>query len=357
MEVKTLPGVSNIKRDRNGRIKEFTYHNARCFTVRVPNVGAAQAVFYDVRALEESCVYIREHKISEPVIYIMACRIGPFAKYFYNKIHRLGGRLYLNPDGHEWMRAKWSAPVRKYWMMSERSMVRHCDLVICDSKNIEKYIKKNYGVRTTYIAYGADVEPSSLADGASKLTEWYRSKKLKPKEYYLTVSRFVPENNFETMIREFMNSKTEKDFAIITTENEKYMEELEKKLHFSRDERIKFVGTVYDTELLRKIRENAYGYFHGHEVGGTNPSLLEAMSSTNLNLLLNVGFNREVAGDTALYWTKETGSLSTLIDKADKMRIPQVIRFGAQAKERVKRSYNWEYICRRYAEVFTGGLH
>ena len=70
-------------------------------------------------------------------------------------------------------------------------------------------------------------------------------------------------------------------------------------------QRIKFVGTVYDQELLKKIRENAYAYFHGHTVGGTNPSLIEALGSTDLNLLVNVGFNKEVAEDSALYWSRE----------------------------------------------------
>ena len=71
------------------------------------------------------------------------------------------------------------------------------------------------------------------------------------------------------MIREFMKSKSKKDFAIITNVNDKFLNELEEKLHFKNDKRIKFVGTVYDQELLKKIRENAYAYFHGHTVGGT----------------------------------------------------------------------------------------
>ena len=104
----------------------------------------------------------------------------------------------------------------------------------------------------------------------------------------MIVGRFVPENNYETMIKEFMKSKTNKDFAIITNDNPSLLEDLENKLNFKKDGRIKFVGTVYDQELLKKIREGAYGYFHGHEVGGTNPSLLEALASTKLNLLLDV---------------------------------------------------------------------
>ena len=114
------------------------------------------------------------------------------------------------------------------------------------------------------------------------------------------------------------------------------------------DKKIKFVGTVYDQELLKKIRENAYGYFHGHEVGGTNPSLLEAMSSTDLNLLLGVGFNREVGLDAALYWSKQEGSLAKLIDKADQMSAEKIEEIGRKAKERIRAAYSWEYIVDQY---------
>ena len=132
------------------------------------------------------------------------------------------------------------------------------------------------------------------------------------------------------------------------------MTELDSKLHFSKDQRIKFVGTVYDKELLKKIRENAYAYFHGHEVGGTNPSLLEALGATKLNLLLGVGFNREVAEDAALYWTKEDGNLATLIDKADALSKEKIELMGQKAKNRIKDAYSWEYICQRYLKTWEG---
>lgn len=101
-----------------------------------------------------------------------------------------------------------------------------------------------------------------------------------------------------------------------------------------------------------KIRENAYGYFHGHEVGGTNPSLLEALGSTRLNLLLNVGFNQEVAEDTAIYWNKEEGNLAALIDRADQFSQSSIDELGQKSKERIKNAYSWEFICGRYAEEF-----
>lgn len=340
---------------------EFTYHNAHCFRVKIPEkLGPSQAIYYDVAALHESCEIIKRDKILHPIVYIMACRIGPFMKHYYNEIHRLGGKIYLNPDGHEFLRAKWSRPIRKYWKVSEQMMVKWSDLVICDSKTIEQYIHDCYdgkGIKgrnpkTTFIAYGAETRKSKVEDNDKKLMDWYAQKGLKPFGYYLVVGRFVPENNFETMIREFMLSHSQRDFAIITNVNEKFLDELEKKLQFKKDKRIKFVGTVYDQELLMKIRESAYGYFHGHEVGGTNPSLLEALGSTDLNLLLEVGFNKEVAGNAALYWSKKDGDLADLIEKADQLNDGQIHDMGMRAKKRIKDTYSWQFICNEYENVF-----
>ena len=354
--------VSDIIKDGKGNTVEFTYHNARCFKISIPEkLGSAQAIYYDVKALFECCKYIAKNHIEHPIVYILACRIGPFAPYFRHRIHKLGGKVYVNPDGHEWMRAKWSMPIRRYWKISERMMIKYCDLAICDSINIEKYIHDCYdgkGIRganpnTAFIAYGAETRKSNLTDDDEKLLGWYHEKGLTVKNYYLAVGRFVPENNYETMIREFMKSKSRKDFAIITNVNDKFLDDLERKLHFRSDSRIKFVGTVYDQELLMKIRENAYGYFHGHEVGGTNPSLLEALGSTDLNLLLDVGFNREVAEDAALYWSKEDGELAKLIDSADQLPQEKIADCGYKAKKRIAEAYSWQFIAERYEDFFV----
>ena len=149
-----------------------------------------------------------------------------------------------------------------------------------------------------------------------------------------------------------MNSDSEKDLAIITTKNGRFYNRLQERLNFESDKRIKFVGTVYDQELLKKIRENAYAYFHGHEVGGTNPSLLEALGSTDLNLLLGVGFNREVAEDAALYWSKKAGNLSSLISTADHMDEEEIREYGKLAKERVRVHYSWDHIVTEYEKLF-----
>ena len=333
----------------------YIYHNAECFEIKIPEkLGSAQAIYYDCKALEKSIEIIKSQKIESPIVYIMTCRIGPFFNGYVKKIKALGGRVFLNPDGHEWKRAKWSRPIRAYWKYSEKRMVMDSDLVVCDSVNIEKYVRETYGIEnTTYIAYGAETEKSNCSE--EKYEEWLKEKNLKRGEYYLIVGRFVPENNYETMIREYMMSHTKKDFVIITNSDSGFLNELENKLHFSTDSRIKFVGTVYDQELLKKIREEAYGYFHGHEVGGTNPSLLEALGSTKLNLLLDVGFNREVAEDAALYWTKEDGNLATLIDIVDGYNLEIIEKLGREAKKRIDDWYSWEYICNRYHDIWLKG--
>lgn len=344
MDVKKLDNLEFVDEST------FRYNGAEGYLIKVPNIGSAQAIVYDCRALRRCLREIRDNHIENPIVYILACRIGPVLKGYVRKIHKLGGKVYINPDGHEWMRGKWNALVRCYWKISEDLMVKNADLVVCDSKNIEKYIKKcyrRYNPVTTYIAYGAEIEESNADIG-----DWLARNDVNPKGYYLVVGRFVPENNYEVMIREFMKSSVDKDFLLITKTHEEFLDELEKKLHYRADKRIKFVGTVYNQPMLKKIREEAYGYLHGHEVGGTNPSLLEALGSTQLNLVLNVGFNTEVGEDAALYWNKEEDNLKELLEKCE--YIDREI-LGEKAKNRIRNAYSWQFICDEYKKLFCGG--
>lgn len=346
--------VACMGKERN----QFEYNNARCFTVKVPNIGPAKAVYYDIVALKESIKYIKKNNIKNAIIYILACRIGPFIGHYKKQLKKLGVTLYVNPDGHEWKREKWNKLIKKYWKISEKLMVKHADLLICDSLNIEKYIKedyKKYNPKTTFIAYGSETKRSTLEDNDEKLLKWYNEKNVKANEYYLIVGRFVPENNYATMIKEFMKAETSKSLVIITNvEKNKFYNKLQEELNFEDDERIRFVGTVYDSELLKKIRENAYGYLHGHEVGGTNPSLLESLASTKLNLLLDVGFNKEVGQDGALYWNKDDKNLANLINECDVITYEKILDLSKKARERINKEYSWTTIVSKYEKIFKG---
>ena len=350
MNLSKLPGSLRINDS------EFSYCGAHCFMISVPDkFGPAQAIYYDLEALKWTCDHIERNHIRMPIVYILASRIGPFEKKYVERIHDAGGLVLQNPDGRENLRRKWSWMIRNYWKFSERLSVKYADLVVCDSKNIEAYIKDEYAPykpKTTFIAYGSHIIDSASEEAEIKYQNWLENHGLVDGQFYISVGRFVPENNFDIMIREFMLSHTQKDFAIITTENSKYAAQLQQKLQYKQDSRIKFVGAVYDTELIAKIRKSAYGYFHGHEVGGTNPSLLEALGSTKLNLLYDVCYNREVAEDAALYWTKDEGSLAALIDKADKLDEAEVEGYGQKAQKRIIEEYSWKMIADKYLDIF-----
>lgn len=340
-------------------VKQYDYNGAECQEIYVPNIGGAKAILYDLRSLDWALDTIKERNLTDGIVYILACRIGPFLHKYIKKFHNHGFKVWVNPDGHEWKRAKWSAPVRKYWKVSEKLMVKNADFLICDSKSIEEYIHEDYrkyNPQTTFIAYGADITPSTLKQDDKKVVDWFNKHDVKLNEYFLIVGRFVPENNYETMIKEFMKSKVNKDLVIITNvEKNAFYNSLKEETHFENDKRIKFVGTVYDAELLKFIRENALGYLHGHSVGGTNPSLLEALGSTKINLLYNVGFNKEVGEDSSLYWSLEDGSLANKLNEVEEISTEKEENFGKLAKQQIIDNYSWEKIVNDYEEQFMRG--
>lgn len=333
---------------------EFYYEGARCFNVKVPSLGAATAVIYDLLALNQCLKYIKQNKFLSPVIYILACRIGPFLWLYKKRFKKYGVNLYVNPDGHEWKRSKWNIWIKRYWKLSERLMVKQAALLICDSRNIEDYILKDYqryNPQTMFIPYGADLISSDV--GEEELNAWFDKFKIQPNNYYLVVGRFVPENNIQLIIEEFMATETTKDLVLITNvEENKFYNELLTQTNFKKDERVKFVGTVYQQPLLKRIRELAYAYLHGHEVGGTNPSLLEALATTPINLLLDVCFNQEVGQDGARYFTKETGNLAHEISIIEKMSPSEIQNLANNAKRRIETEYTWNQIIPTYEKLF-----
>ena len=330
----------------------FDYKGADCFTVNPPKLGPARVIAYDMMAINYSLKLIKKEGIQAPIFYILGNTIGAFIVHFAKKIQSIGGILLVNPDGLEWKRAKWSKPVQSYLKYSEKEMTKYANLIISDNRGIETYIQNTYPwARTTFIAYGTDLSKTTLTAEDDPVRDWYQEWQTQEKDYYLILGRFVPENNYETAIREFMKSSTERDLVIICNhEGNAYFDELRQITGFDKDKRVKFVGTVYDQDLLKYIRNQAFAYIHGHEVGGTNPGLLEALAQTDLNLIYNVDFNHQVAQETALYWNKEDGNLSQLIDSVDGQVSFEDL--GNAAKANMKENYTWEKIVGEYEELF-----
>ena len=331
--------------------KHFDYKGADCFTVNPPKLGPASVIAYDMMAINYSLKLIKKEGIQAPIFYILGNTIGAFIVHFAKKIQSIGGILLVNPDGLEWKRAKWSKPVQSYLKYSEKEMTKYANLIISDNRGIETYIH-NVNQIQPVVSSGVRVriKESDLPED-TPVRDWYQKWETQEKDYYLILGRFVPENNYETVIREFMKSSTERDLVIICNhEGNAYFDELRQITGFDKDKRVKFVGTVYDQDLLKYIRNQAFAYIHGHEVGGTNPGLLEALAQTDLNLIYNVDFNHQVAQETALYWNKEDGNLSQLIDSVDGQVSFEDL--GNAAKANMKENYTWEKIVGEYEELF-----
>jgi rhamnosyltransferase len=328
--------------------KEFAHNGARCCNVYAPGVlGHAKSVLCDIRALRKVMRYIHEHKIEDAIVYVLACRMGLALVRYHKKLRELGATLWLNPDGHEWKRGKWNAAIQAYWKMSEKASVKSADLVICDSKAIQDYIQQEYDAfkpKTTFIAYGAELPTEKFDPDNSTYQTFLEKHGLKPDGYFLMVARYVPENNFRTAISEFLASRTDKKLLLICDKPKRHAE----------DPRIVWAGTVYDAELLRCVRAFASANIHGHEVGGTNPSLLEALALTPVNLLLDVPFNREVAEGAALYWNKDTGSLRALMERVCTMGRDEREALGEKSRRRIAEEYSWQKIVGEYEKLMVG---
>ena len=338
--------VANLSKGASG--KHSDYKTADVFDIKARHFGPANVIFYDRDAINYALSYIRQHNITTPIFYVLGNTLGAFMSHYARKIHKIGGRLFVNPDGLEWQRSKWIKPIQAYLKYSERCMAKIADLIISDNQGIEDYLKVEYGkISSTVIAYGTN----PIVQGQTFDQTWFDKQNIQSKNYYLIVGRFVPENNYEAIIRAFMASDTKRDLVIVTNHaGNPYFDALRQATGFDQDKRIKFVGTVYDKALLTAIRQKAFAYLHGHAVGGTNPGLLEAMSATDLNLVFDVSFNRNVALSSALYWQKDT--LTDLIAEAEKLSLSEIEALAVEARDIIAEKYTWAGIVDQYERLF-----
>lgn len=342
----------------NEREQKYIYNDAECFNIQTRLRGPLGKMFQVCNALKYVCKDAQKYSGDSVIVYILGCRIGPFLYYYKKRLKKEVDNIQImvNPDGMEWRRSKWKGWQKAFLKFCERSLVRNADLVIADSMGMQEIIRKEFRVpqeKIKYVAYGAEI--TVLSEKNEGAETWYKKSGIVPNQYYLIVGRFVPENNYETMISEFMKTNTTRKLVIISNvEENSFYEELKEKTDFLKDDRILFAGTLYDKETLTVIRKNAFAYIHGHEVGGTNPSLLEALATTKVNLLLGVDFNKEVGQDGAIYFNKTEGNLANIIDNIEKMTQQERNLLEKKAKQQIYDHYNWDFIVDEYERVFLG---
>ena len=344
--------VPELTHEKNNEIE--VRNGVICKQIYVPRQGFVTMFTFVIKAVLYYKKYIKKEKLENVVMYILGCRVGPLFTLIHKRLNKMGVKIIINPDGLEWTRSKWNYVIKQCFKISERTMIKSSNYVVCDSKAIEDYVKnkyKKYNVDTTFIPYGAYLNDIKDINKETKL--FMEKYDIKPREYYLIVGRFVPENNYELIIREFMKSNTNKDLVIVSNvTQDKFYKKLLSTTQFDKDKRIKFVGAIYNDEILRRLRKNATAYIHGHSAGGTNPSLLEALSITDINILYNAVYNEEVGEDAAIYFSNKEGSLVEVINKVEKFKTKDHIKYGELAKKRITDEYTWDIIVNKYKKLF-----
>lgn len=325
-------------------------NNIIVFPIKVKKIGSINMFLYAIKSLNKTIKFIKKEKIENAYIYILGLKLLNYLSLMKKHIHKLGATIIVNPDGLEWMRSKWNTVAKKFFLFSEKWMLKNSDIIICDSLGIKDYVDERYPSvkeKTKYIAYGSNSFDFKNINEQEILKKY----NLKKDNYCLMVGRCVPENNYEMVIKSYLKCDIKKELIIISNiDSCNYYNELVNKTDCLKDMRIKFINGVYDQDSLAVIRKNAYLYIHGHSVGGTNPSLIEALSLTDLNILYDVNFNRYIGDDSCLYF-KNIDELTEILNDTsylDKIKSSK----GKRAKELVKGNYTWDIIVKKYKEIF-----
>lgn len=256
---------------------------------------------------------------------------GIFYPLFFREQRPHRPKLLTNMDGLEWKRSKWNRLLQRFAELTERLGAQYSDAMISDNEAIRDYLLDKYGKDSYFIPYGA--VPMGALD--SSTLAYYG---VAPGGYLMLIARLEPENNIETILDGYVQSGSEMPFLVVGKTNTKHGQYLRRK--YSTKDSIRFLGGIYDYSALSALRGQADIYFHGHSVGGTNPSLVEAMSSHAFIAAHDNPFNRSVLENRALYFFTP-GDVAALI-QADH----EAIRSGYQAgnRQKVDRLYNWEHI-------------
>jgi len=284
-------------------------------------LGTAGQFIYDLNCILDA----RKRK------YDVILQLGYTSSSIWSFLFPRGALLVTNMDGLEWKRTKYSRPVQSFLKQAEKWAARYSDRLIADSKGIQAYLADKYKKDSAFIAYGAALfrtpDPDMLAPYG-----------LEAYGYNLLIARMEPENNIETILKGHHASATQKKLILIGNHKNAFGSYLK---NTYEDARTLFLGPVYDLPVLNNLRHFSHLYFHGHSVGGTNPSLLEAMASQGLIAAHDNIFNRTVLEEDAFYFSSAE-EVRSLLDKAlDKKDFVALLEHN---NEKILQNYSWDHI-------------
>lgn len=313
--------------------REPEYKGVRLEYVYTPEITGLRSIWFDLAGVARTlrgcdAVYM----------------LGYHAAFAFWLPRLAGTNFWVNMDGLEWRRSKWSPNAQRYLKTMEALAARFAPHIVADAQGIENYLHRAYPHthgKTRVIEYGA--YPVTTPPDTAPLAEYG----LQAGEYYLVVCRLEPENHVREIVEGFVASRSGRRLVVVgdQTTGTPYVVSL---LEHAGDA-VRFVGTIYDQGRLTALRWHCRAYLHGHSVGGTNPSLLESMACGNYVIAHDNPFNREVTAGLCAYF-RDAGSLAPLIERLDSEGVPEGV--GAALLERVRSHYNWERIADVYEQAF-----
>ena len=291
-------------------------------------MGTSGQFIYDLNCILDA----RKHNFD------IILQLGYTSSSIWNRLISKKSILITNMDGIEWKRSKFSKKVQKFLRYAERLAIKYSDYFISDSIGIQKYLKEEYEVESNYIPYGAEEMGCPNLDILNKFN-------LRKNNYDIVIARMEPENNIEMILKGYSQSNKQRDLVIIGSLNTNFGKYISEKYN---NINIKYLGFVSGIEHLNSLRSFANLYFHGHSVGGTNPSLLEAMASNSLICAHDNIFNKSILEKDAYYFTSPE-QISDLIN--NKIKAKENV-FLINNKEKINDLYSWSKIVDNYNSFF-----
>ena len=283
------------------------------------------------------------HACLQPYDVILAVNSanGPFG--FLTKLFRK--KTMINVDGLEWMRPKWQGLGSKYFYWSSKQATRFFDLIINDSLEMKRVYKREFQRTSKVIAYGAELRYSK---NPKLIEKW----DLEPNNYYLIVGRLIPDNNSDIILEGFLKSLSDKKLVIVG--DVPFQDAFAKKIKAisQTSNRIIMTGYVNESEILAELYHHCYAYLHGHEFGGTNPTMLKAMAYGCAILALKTPFNDEMLANGAFgdFFYKSVNSVSEKIKNFD-LNPKKVIDLKSHSRSGISKKYTWDYVCNQYIDA------
>ena len=247
----------------------------------------------------------------------------------------------IHTDGLGWQRRKWSPLQRRYYRWSERVSAALATGLVCDSPAMQRYYLETFSAPSAYIPYGGTAGDPPSDDAPAKFG-------LEPGRYHLVVARLEVENNVDLIMREYNASGAK--LPLVYVGGARYESDYSRRVFAEAGPRVRCLGPVYESALLNGLYKHCRTYFHGHEVGGTNPSLLRAMAAGAACVPIDVIFHREVMGEEGIFFRPEAGHLAGIIEalEADDARTAAL---GWLARSRADTLYRWDAVAAAYAQV------